>query len=48
MRTGINAMRSNLRLIFLMLGALTALVVAIGGPSIWLLLRMAAKLGAIT
>jgi hypothetical protein len=48
MRTDIDAMRSNRRLIFLMLGALTALVVAIGGSSVWLLLRMAAKLGGIT
>jgi hypothetical protein len=47
MRTGINAMRSNLRLIFLMLGALTALVVAIGGPALWLLIRLASKAGAI-
>lgn len=40
--------RADLKLLKWITGATAALVVSVGGPAIWLLVRVAAKAGAIS
>lgn len=47
-RTDLASLRSDLRLIQWQIGALAALVVTVGAPTVWFVFKTAAKLGTLT